>query len=233
MMDSAAARSRLRRLRQTLPAIGATMAPMKKATLIANIGIAVLAAGTLVYAAVDIGPRASLMSVGDYQAAIREIDNDARISSVVCKRLSGYEKSVCRAEIAAETKVRLAELDARYLGTYEAQHSARIMRIEAQYDVDKERCEAFTGEEQRALRHDRHGDAHRPDRRNQEARLTMRQFSLRARSTQILASRRRPVGAGSSGAYLNEYLKMTASRRTEMCSALRPLNSGIQLRDGR
>ncbi len=121
---------------------------MKKATLIANIGVAVLAAGTLVYAAVDNGPRASLMSVRDYQAAVTQIDGDARVSAVVCKRLSGYEKAVCNAEINAEKKVRMAELDSRYLGTVESEHSARIMRIEAQYDVDKERCAAFTGESQ-------------------------------------------------------------------------------------
>lgn len=117
---------------------------MKRATLIANIGIAFLAAGTLVYAAVDSGPRSTLMSVGDYKAAAQEIEGDARVSMVVCKRLSGYEKAVCAAEIAAEKKVRMAELSSRYLGTVDAQQAARVTRIEAQFEVDRERCEAFT-----------------------------------------------------------------------------------------
>ena len=74
---------------------------MKTALLIANLGIAVLAGGTLVYAAVDNAPRSTLMSAGDYNAAVKAIDDDARVSSVVCKRLTGYEKSVCAAEQAA------------------------------------------------------------------------------------------------------------------------------------
>lgn len=119
---------------------------MKKALLLANLGIAVLAAGTLVYAAVDNAPRATLMAAGDYKAALKEIDDDARVASVVCKRLTGYEKTVCEAELAAEKKVRMAELDARYLGTFQARHSARLMHIEAQFDVDKARCEAFSEE---------------------------------------------------------------------------------------
>ena len=120
---------------------------MKRAILIANLGIAVLAGGTLVYAGIDNAPRATLMSAGDYNAAVKEIDDDARVSSVVCKRLTGYEKAVCSAELAAEKKVRMAELEARYLGTFQSRHSARLMHIDAQFDVDKVRCEAFSGDE--------------------------------------------------------------------------------------
>lgn len=61
----------------------------------------------------------------------------------------------------------------------------------------------------------------------------MRQFSLRARSASVASSHRPRAGAGISGAYLKEYRSTTESRRTEMCSALRPVISGIQLRVGR
>jgi hypothetical protein len=61
----------------------------------------------------------------------------------------------------------------------------------------------------------------------------MRQFSLRARSASLTPSRHHPSVAGIPGAYLKEYLKTTESRRTEMCSGLKPAISGIQLRDGR
>jgi hypothetical protein len=120
---------------------------MKKATVIVNLGLAALAAGTLVFAAVDNAPRSTMMSAGDYNARMKEIDDERRVSSVVCKRLTGYEKAVCSAELAAENKVRLAELDARYLGTFQSRLSARVTRIDAQFDVDKVRCDAFTGEE--------------------------------------------------------------------------------------
>lgn len=120
---------------------------MKKSIVIVNLGLAILAAGTLVYAAVDNAPRATMMSAGDYNAAVKEIDDEGRVSSIVCKRLTGYEKAVCSAEQAAEKKVRMADLEARYLGTYQSRHSARITRVDAQFDVDRVRCEAFTGEE--------------------------------------------------------------------------------------
>jgi len=117
---------------------------MKRAFLVANLGVAVLAAGTLVYAGLDNGPRATLMSVSDYNAAAKAIDTDARVAAVVCKQLTGHEKALCTAEIAAETKVRLAELESRYLGTYQSRHSARLTRIDAQFEVDKARCAAFS-----------------------------------------------------------------------------------------
>lgn len=117
---------------------------MKRSTLFANLGAVILAVGTLAFAAVDSRPRATLMAPIDYERGLKEIDADVRVSMVVCKRLSGYEKKVCHAEIAAEKKVRLADLEARYRGTVEAQHTARITHVEAQFDVDRERCEAFT-----------------------------------------------------------------------------------------
>jgi hypothetical protein len=120
---------------------------MKKAILLVNLGVAVLAAGTLVYAAVDNTAPSTLISEPAYRAARQAIDGDARVSAIVCKRLAGYELAVCLAEQSAEKKVQMADLEARYLGTVQARHSARITHYEAQYDVDKARCEAFSGEE--------------------------------------------------------------------------------------
>lgn len=120
---------------------------MKKALVIANLAVAALAVGTLGFAAVENAPRATLMSAADYQAALKAIDDESSISSMVCKRLKDYEMAVCGAELAAEKKVRMAELEARYLGTYQSRLSVRLTRIDAQFDVDKVRCEAFTGQE--------------------------------------------------------------------------------------
>lgn len=120
---------------------------MKKAILLVNLGAAFLAAGSLVYASVDTHPRATLMSDRDYAAAGKDIERDLATSSIVCKRLTGYEKDVCAAEQAAERKVRFAELEARYLGTYDAKAAARLAHIDGQFDVDRARCEAFAGAE--------------------------------------------------------------------------------------
>ena len=102
MAVSERSRRGVRGLRQTRHDAGATMDRMKTAILLVNLGVAALAAGTLVYAAVDNAPRATLMSEHDYSAALKSIDNEARTSAIVCKRLSGYEMSVCAAERAAE-----------------------------------------------------------------------------------------------------------------------------------
>lgn len=121
------------------------MVSMNKAVAVVNLAAA-LAAGTLVYAAVDNVPRTARMAENDLREALEQIENDARVSSVVCKRLTGPEKTVCDAELGAEKKVRVAELEARYLGTVQARHSARLTRIQAQFEVDAARCAAFSGE---------------------------------------------------------------------------------------
>jgi hypothetical protein len=119
---------------------------MKRIHLIAGFGAAILATATLVFAAVEGSPRATLMAPGDYDRAMKEIERDTRTALVACQRLSDYQRSVCNVDLTADTKIRTADLRARYLGTAEAQNNANIVRVEAQFEVERTRCEAFSDE---------------------------------------------------------------------------------------
>lgn len=123
------------------------MGTMKKTflLLLASLGAAILAGGSMVYA-VDSGPRATLMSERDYNAARKEIERDTQAAANACKALRGYEQQVCTTELAADRTARFADLEARYLGTVDAKLVARLAHINGRFEVDTVRCEAFTGE---------------------------------------------------------------------------------------
>lgn len=115
---------------------------MKRTHFLVSLGLAGIAAGSLVYAAVD-GPRATLMSERDYEAAAANIDKATRKQMLHCASLAGYEASVCGTETQAQQSILMAELTARYLGTVTAQSEARKAKIEGELAVDNARCEAF------------------------------------------------------------------------------------------
>jgi hypothetical protein len=118
---------------------------MKRSHLHFGFGAAILAAATIVFAAVEGSPRATLMSRGDYERAMKGIELDERAGRVACERLSDYPKSVCNVDLTADTKIRTAELKARYLGTFAARDFASNVRVQARFEVERERCDAFTG----------------------------------------------------------------------------------------
>ena len=115
---------------------------MKRTHFLVSLGLAGLAAGSLVYAAVD-GPRATLMSERDYASAASRIDKETRKQMLHCASLAGYEASVCGTETQAQQSILMAELTASYLGTVTAQSEARKARIEGELMVDNARCQAF------------------------------------------------------------------------------------------
>ncbi|APV51923.1 hypothetical protein BWI17_20950 [Betaproteobacteria bacterium GR16-43] len=123
---------------------------MKRASLLVNIGLAALVTGSLVYAAVDNGPRATLMAPRVYDAALKQIERDANKARMRCASLNDYEARVCGTETEAKRRVQVAELDARYLGTVTAAWNARAARLDAEHEVEQTRCTAFSGEERGA-----------------------------------------------------------------------------------
>lgn len=118
------------------------MVSMNKTNLIAVIVGVSLASATLVMATVGAGPRSTLFSPDDYEAAGAAIGEDTRLSLAGCKKLTGAEKLVCTAEARSQERIRRADLEARYLGTFHATFQAQVTRVDAQYEVGVKRCEA-------------------------------------------------------------------------------------------
>jgi len=115
---------------------------MNKANLIAAIVGVSLASATLVMATVGAGPRSTLFSPDEYEAAGAAIGDETRMSLAGCKKLTGPEKLVCMTEARSQEKIRRADLEARYLGTFDATFQAQVTRVDAQFEVEAKRCEA-------------------------------------------------------------------------------------------
>jgi hypothetical protein len=89
-------------------------------------------------AAVDT-PR-TLMSRADYSAGRKAIEAETRASFARCRSQSGADRDVCKAEVRAGERVKVADLQARYHGTVAAAEDARIVRVKASFDLAKARC---------------------------------------------------------------------------------------------
>jgi hypothetical protein len=116
--------------------------PMKRSTVFVAAflaaGLSVAALG--IRAAVDT-PR-TLMSPDIHQSLKRELEASARLALAKCRDVTGTERDVCKAEARAAERVALADLSARYHGTYAAQEEAASARAKASFDVAKVRCTA-------------------------------------------------------------------------------------------
>lgn len=120
---------------------------MNKANFIAAVAGVTLASATLVMATVGAsGPRSSLFSPEEYEAAGQAIEGDTRLALLACRKLEPSAKAVCTAEAKAQDRIRRADLDARYLGTFDAAYSAQVARVEAEFDVEMKRCLATGGD---------------------------------------------------------------------------------------
>jgi hypothetical protein len=109
-------------------------------------------AGILSLAALGIGAAvdmpATLMSRADYQDARQEIEGQMRRAIGQCRPLQGTARTLCKAQVRADERVRVADLQARYHGTVAAAEDARTARARAAYDLAKARC-ADRGDEAR------------------------------------------------------------------------------------
>jgi len=117
---------------------------MKKIHLMALMTTALTAATTVgIGATVSTTP--SLMTTADYAALKRAIVAETSDLQLACGSLRGPDSHVCRAENVASERVMLAELDARYKGTFRASREAALARIASRFDVQRSKCFLVTG----------------------------------------------------------------------------------------
>lgn len=115
---------------------------MKLKTLIppfvATVALVAVAFG--INAAMDT-PR-TLMSPGDHDLALRDIQRETRAALGGCRGLAETAREICRARARAGERIAKAELDARYFGTVSAAANARMVRARARFDVARAECMA-------------------------------------------------------------------------------------------
>ena len=89
---------------------------------------------------------ATLMSRGDYAQGKKAIEGETRLAFARCRGESGSARDICKAEVRAAERVKMADLQARYHGTVAAAEDARLARAKAQFEVARARCGVQSGE---------------------------------------------------------------------------------------
>jgi hypothetical protein len=106
---------------------------------------AALTAATTVGIGATVTTTPSLMSPDDYVALKRAITTESADLQLACSSIRGPGSHICRVENVASERVMLAELDARYKGTFRASREAVLVRIASRFDVERSRCIVLTG----------------------------------------------------------------------------------------
>lgn len=101
--------------------------------------LGLLAASTLVTA------QTATISRDEYRAAKQRIEVQEDTEEARCAALQGNAKDVCEEEAEGREKVARAELEQRYEPSARNTRKLAMARINAVYDVAKEKCEALTG----------------------------------------------------------------------------------------
>ena len=133
---------------------------MNRSALVATL------AGTLFFGAAAFGLDAamdntrSLMSRPDHDRALASIERTTRAALAQCRDASEAARELCRVRARAEDRIARADLEARYLGTVEAESNARVVRARARFEVARSECFApATTDRAHCLSEARNGEA--------------------------------------------------------------------------
>jgi hypothetical protein len=113
------------------------------ASITASFAVLLSVAALGIGAAVDMP--STLMSRADYDSAGKSIDVEARAQLERCREARGHARDLCKAEARSESRVKKADLFARYHGTVAAAEEARLEREQSRYEVTKVHCAVLEG----------------------------------------------------------------------------------------
>ena len=108
-------------------------------------GVLALTGATALGIGASVSSTPSMMTRADYEAYILAIATETQDLQSSCDSLRGTDRHVCQAETRAREQVLLAELEARYRGTFAAAREAGFTRIRAKYEIDRSKCFAYAG----------------------------------------------------------------------------------------
>ena len=79
-----------------------------------------------------------------------KVEADYKAAKAKCETMKGNQKDVCEKEAKANEKVAKAELNAKKNPSERNQRKVQETKIDAKYDVAKEKCDAMKGNEKDA-----------------------------------------------------------------------------------
>ena len=123
---------------------------MRRAILVALGTGAVISSAAAIGIGAALAPPRESLTREDYDAGVRRLTAGHGPAQARCEALEGAEIAICLAQLRAEERVRMAQLQAAFRRTEHAARNAVRARIDARYEVDRAKCEAFKG-----LRHDK------------------------------------------------------------------------------
>jgi hypothetical protein len=117
---------------------------MKRATLVA------LGTGAIIGSAAAItiggsGAQAEGFTRTEYESSLARVAARRAEATAQCQPLAANEREICRAEATAEEMLRVADIEERYQRTGRASREAQRVRIDAQYQVARARCQSLAG----------------------------------------------------------------------------------------
>lgn len=119
---------------------------MRRAIVVAlATGAVISSAAALGIGATAVNTEAHILTRTQYESALRAAEQAREAVLLACDAHAALDREICRAEAAGIEMVRLAELDARYRRSPQAQRGAQRARIDARYLVQRARCGAFNG----------------------------------------------------------------------------------------
>ena len=125
------------------------MKPMQYQLIRIVVAIGIAAAGTHAFARnkaleVPAAEKAPLTQAA-YESAKKAVDVQFDLDKKACDRLRGNAQDVCHAQAKGKQKADLALLEARYKPSPDTIEEAKFATADANYDVDKVKCEARKG----------------------------------------------------------------------------------------
>ena len=119
---------------------------MKRAIVVA------LATGAVISSAAALGIGATAVTSethgltrAQYEGALRSVEQAREALLLACDAHGGLDREVCRAEASGIEMIRMAELEARYRRSPQAERAAQRARIDARYVVERARCAGVYG----------------------------------------------------------------------------------------
>ena len=118
---------------------------MRRAILVALGTGAVISSAAAIGIGAALGPTPETMTREEHDAALRRIELMHVREQARCDALQGDEGALCLAQMRADERVRVAELESAYRRTERAAREAQRARIDARYEVERARCDALRG----------------------------------------------------------------------------------------
>jgi hypothetical protein len=113
--------------------------------------IALLASSGLAVASVA---GAQSLTKEQYEAKSEQFDSAYKADKERCDKLGGNAKDICQAEAKAKRDSAKADAEAQMRNTADARRDAAVKKAEANYDVEKEKCDDLSGDAKNACQKD-------------------------------------------------------------------------------